>query len=234
LGNEEIRAMITAFGTGIAERVDFDDVAEDLEDQDQPSLDLETADPGLEGEDGGDDESGTATNGSAAPATTRKRARGGKVNAAFDITRLRYDRIILMADADVDGSHIRTLLLTFFFRYMKPLVEAGHIYIAKPPLYSIRKGKQLFYAYTDRERDSILKQSRGEVGRFKGLGEMNPEELWATTMQPEKRILMQVTVEDAMAADQIFSILMGDAVEPRKEFIAQNAKLIDAMVDLDI
>jgi DNA gyrase subunit B len=139
-----------------------------------------------------------------------------------------------MCDADVDGSHIRTLLLTFLFRYMRPLVESGHVYIAKPPLYSIRKGKQIHYAYDDRERDKILQQSRGEVGRFKGLGEMNPEELWSTTMEPEKRLLMQVNLEDAAAADQIFSILLGDAVEPRKEFIAQNAKLLNAVTDLDI
>ncbi|HEX8551356.1 MAG TPA: DNA topoisomerase subunit B [Abditibacteriaceae bacterium] len=229
LGNEEIRAMITAFGTGIAERTDYDDVAADIEEMEQASLDLE-ADEFDEDAEATADNNGSA-NGDGKP---RKRARGGKVNAAFDITRLRYNRIILMADADVDGSHIRTLLLTFLFRYMKPLVEAGHIYIAKPPLYSIRKGKTVQYAYSDQERDKIIKVSRGEVGRFKGLGEMNPEELWSTTMEPEKRLLMQVTSEDAAAADQIFSILMGDAVEPRKEFIAQNAKLIDAMNDLDI
>jgi DNA gyrase subunit B len=139
-----------------------------------------------------------------------------------------------MCDADVDGSHIRTLLLTFLFRYMKPLVEAGHIFIARPPLYSIRKGKQTIYAFSDRERDQILKQSRGDVGRFKGLGEMDASELWTTTMDPDKRLLMQVTAEDAAEADQIFSILMGDAVEPRKEFIEKNAKLIDAVSDLDI
>ncbi|HVF84950.1 MAG TPA: DNA topoisomerase subunit B [Abditibacteriaceae bacterium] len=231
LGNEEIRAMITAFGTGIAERVDYDDMAADIEAMEQGALDLEVDDS----EDGFDDEGeSTTANGNGTATSTRKRARGGKVNAAFDITRLRYDRIILMADADVDGSHIRTLLLTFLFRYMRPLVEAGHIYIAKPPLYSIRKGKQIQYAYSDRERDQIIKVSRGEVGRYKGLGEMNPEELWSTTMEPEKRLLMQVTMEDAAAADQIFSILMGDAVEPRKEFIEKNAKLIDALTDLDI
>ena len=229
LGNEEIRAMITAFGTGIAERVDYDDMAADIEAMEQGALELD-----VDEEDGFDDEGeSTATEGNG-KSSTRKRARGGKVNAAFDITRLRYDRIILMADADVDGSHIRTLLLTFLFRYMRPLVEAGHIYIAKPPLYSIRKGKQIQYAYSDRERDAIIKVSRGEVGRYKGLGEMNPEELWSTTMEPEKRLLMQVTMEDAAAADQIFSILMGDAVEPRKEFIEKNAKLIDALTDLDI
>ncbi|HEX8835221.1 MAG TPA: DNA topoisomerase subunit B [Abditibacteriaceae bacterium] len=225
LGNEEIRAMITAFGTGIAERTDYDDVAQQIEDMEQGNLELDPSE--MEDEDESTTENGVTSN---AP---RKRAKGGKVNAAFDITRLRYNRIILMADADVDGSHIRTLLLTFLFRYMKPLVEAGHIYIAKPPLYSIRKGKQIQYAYSDQERDKIIKISRGEVGRFKGLGEMNPEELWSTTMEPEKRLLMQVTVEDASAADQIFSILMGDAVEPRKEFIAQNAKLL-AAADMDI
>ena len=235
LGNEEIRAMITAFGTGIAERTDYDDVAADIEAMEQKALDLEN---GVEEEEEAGDEdfaadaNGDVANGDGKP---RKRsARGGKVNSDFDITRLRYNRIILMADADVDGSHIRTLLLTFLFRYMKPLVEAGHIYIAKPPLYSIRKGKTIQYAYSDQERDRIMKVSRGEVGRFKGLGEMNPEELWSTTMEPEKRLLMQVTMEDAVAADQIFSILMGDAVEPRKEFIAQNAKLLDAVNDLDI
>jgi DNA gyrase subunit B len=231
LGNEEIRAMITAFGTGIAERVDYDDMAAEIEAMEQGALDLDVDDS----EDGFDDDGeSTATNGDESSTRMRKRSRGGKVNAAFDITRLRYDRIILMADADVDGSHIRTLLLTFLFRYMRPLVEAGHIYIAKPPLYSIRKGKQIQYAYSDRERDAIIKVSRGEVGRYKGLGEMNPEELWSTTMEPEKRLLMQVTMEDAAAADQIFSILMGDAVEPRKEFIEKNAKLIDALTDLDI
>jgi DNA gyrase subunit B len=233
LGNEEIRAMITAFGTGIADRVDYDDLAEDIEAMEQGTLEMN----GDDEENGDEDDvstqngNGDHANGNGAP---RKRARGGKVNAAFDITRLRYDRIILMADADVDGSHIRTLLLTFLFRYMKPLVESGHIYIAKPPLYSIRKGKQIQYAYSDRERDNILKQSRGEVGRYKGLGEMNPDELWSTTMEPEKRMLMQVTLEDAAGADQIFSILMGDAVEPRKEFIEKNAKLLDAVTDLDI
>src|SRR5690606_8155136 len=121
-------------------------------------------------------------------APVRRRARGGKVTADFDINRLRYHRNILMCDADVDGSHIRTLLLTFLFRYMRPLVEAGHVYIAKPPLYSIRKGKQQIYAYSDQERDEILKKSRGEVGRFKGLGEMDPEELWKTTMDPSNRL----------------------------------------------
>ena len=223
LGNEEIRAMITAFGTGIAERSDYDDVAAQIEEMEQGHLDLQSED---------DDDAPPVNGANGAP--SKRNMRGGKVNAAFDLTRLRYHRIIIMCDADVDGSHIRTLLLTFFFRYMRPLVESGHIYIAKPPLYSIRKGKQIHYAYTDRERDQILKQSRGDVGRFKGLGEMNPEELWSTTMEPEKRVLIQVTVEDAADADQIFSILMGDAVEPRKEFIEKNAKLIDAVADLDI
>ncbi len=252
LGNEEIRAMITAFGTGIADRVDYDDLAADIEAMAQGALDLslDAADEfdGVDGANGdgassdgmagngmnGDGANGSSANGANGSGPAKRNARGGKVNSAFDITRLRYGRIILMADADVDGSHIRTLLLTFLFRYMRPLVESGHIYIAKPPLYSIRKGKQISYAYSDRERDKILQGSRGEVGRYKGLGEMNPEELWSTTMEPENRLLMQVTMEDAAAADQIFSILMGDAVEPRKEFIEKNAKLLDALTDLDI
>jgi len=220
LGNEEIRAMITAFGTGIAERVNYDELAEQ---EDQEELDLEDA----------EDEASEAGNGNGS-APVRKRARGGKVTADFDINRLRYHRIIIMCDADVDGSHIRTLLLTFLFRYMRPLVEAGHVYIAKPPLYSIRKGKQQIYAYSDEERDEVLKKSRGEVGRFKGLGEMDPEELWKTTMDPSNRLLMQVDLQDAAEADEIFSILMGDAVEPRKHFIEVNAKLIDAATELDI
>jgi len=237
LGNEEIRAMITAFGTGIAERIDYSDVAADIEEMEQQALAFDAANgDGAMNGDGvhtnGDGPAEAVLNGNGA--VGKRSARGGKVSSAFDITRLRYHRIIIMCDADVDGSHIRTLLLTFLFRYMRPLVESGHIYIAKPPLYSIRKGKQTLYAYNDRDRDKILQQSRGEVGRFKGLGEMNPEELWSTTMEPEQRLLMQVTLEDAAAADQIFSILMGDAVEPRKEFIAQNAKLLDAVTDLDI
>jgi DNA gyrase subunit B len=233
LSNEEIRAMITAFGTGIAERVDYDDLADQIEEMEQGSLDLEAiANEDVDAESNGD--AAHDNNGSDSAKVMMRRARGGKVGSDFDIQRLRYHRIIIMCDADVDGSHIRTLLLTFLFRYMRPLVEHGHIYIARPPLYAIRKGKQLLYAYDDRERDKILAQSRGEVGRFKGLGEMNPEELWSTTMEPEKRLLMQVTLEDAAAADQIFSILMGDAVEPRKEFIEKNAKLLNAVTDLDI
>jgi len=219
LGNEEIRAMITAFGTGIAERVNYEALAEQEE---QESLELEDEE---------NDDAEAPTNGNA---PVRKRGRGGKVTADFDINRLRYHRIILMCDADVDGSHIRTLLLTFLFRYMRPLVEAGHVYIAKPPLYSIRKGKQQIYAYSDEERDAVLKKSRGEVGRFKGLGEMDPEELWKTTMDPSNRLLMQVNLEDAAEADEIFSILMGDAVEPRKHFIEVNAKSLDIATELDI
>ena len=224
LGNEEIRAMITAFGTGIADRIDYSDIADQVE---QEALDFNEDGDVVEVE--AIHEEGS--NGMSEFSGPRKRAKGGKVNAAFDLTRLRYDRIIIMCDADVDGSHIRTLLLTFFFRYMKPLVESGHIYIARPPLYSIRRGKKLEYAYSDGERDKMLKVGRADVGRYKGLGEMNPEELWSTTMLPQNRLLMQVTLEDAAEADTIFSILMGDAVEPRKEFIEQNAQLV---ADLDV
>jgi len=192
LTNEEIRAMITAIGTGIADRH-------------------------------GGDEDNSKENGE----------ENGKSESKFDISRLRYDRLILMCDADVDGSHIRTLLLTFFFRYMRPLIETGHVYIAKPPLFSIQQGKQTLYAYDEKERDALLKEvgRRAHVTRFKGLGEMNPEQLRETTMDPEKRSLMKVSLDDVIEADRIFSILMGDAVEPRKDFITSHAKEV---TELDI
>ncbi len=144
----------------------------------------------------------------------------------FDIKKLRYHKIVIMTDADVDGAHIRTLLLTLFFRYLRQLVDGGHIFIAQPPLYKVKKAKQEVYAYSDQEKDSYLSQW-GEgttTQRYKGLGEMNPEQLWSTTMDPANRILLQVTVEDAMKADEMFTILMGDAVEPRKAFIEAHAK----------
>jgi len=166
LKNEEIRTMITAIGTGIAEE--------------------------------------------------------------FDIRKLRYDKVIIMTDADVDGSHIRTLLLTFFFRYMKPLVENGHIYAALPPLYKIKKGKEQYYAYTDQELEKILKSTgNAEIQRYKGLGEMNPEQLWETTMNPETRIVKKIISEDFVEADETFTILMGAKVEPRKMFIYEHAAEVE-------
>lgn len=168
LGNEEIRTMITAFGSGI-------------------------------GED-------------------------------FDVNKARYGKIVIMTDADVDGAHIRTLLLTFFYRYMTDLVKAGKVYIAQPPLYSVKKGKQQWYAYSDNELNMLLTRTGRDNGvyiqRYKGLGEMNAEQLWETTMNPEERIIMQVRIEDAIQADTIFSILMGDKVEPRRKFIEENAALV--------
>ncbi|MCD7854826.1 MAG: DNA topoisomerase (ATP-hydrolyzing) subunit B [Clostridiales bacterium] len=173
LGNEEIKSMITAFGTGIHDE--------------------------------------------------------------FDITKLRYHKIIIMTDADVDGAHITTLLLTFIFRFMKPLIEDGYVYLAKPPLYKIEKGNKKMYAYSDEERDDILRNmdTKGmkPIQRYKGLGEMDPEQLWETTMDPEKRTLIRVNMDDARKADEIFSTLMGDNVEPRKEFIRHNAKFV---TNLDI
>jgi DNA gyrase subunit B len=182
---------------------------------------------------------------------------GAGVGEDFDPAKIRYYKIILMCDADVDGSHIRTLLLTLFFRHMKPLIELGHIYIAQPPLYKVKKGKQEHYAYDEEERDEIIKRLKSEkrpakelkvqqeeevaaaaeegvgvssdgfvISRFKGLGEMNPEQLWSTTMNPETRTLLQVTIENAADADRTFSILMGDEVEPRREFIEKNAKYV--------
>ncbi|MFA6468726.1 MAG: DNA topoisomerase (ATP-hydrolyzing) subunit B [Bacteroidota bacterium] len=176
---------------------------------------------------------------------------GAGVGEDFNADKLRYNKIILMCDADVDGSHIRTLLLTLFFRYMKPLIELGHVYIAQPPLYKLKKGKKEMYAFDDEERDEILKRLKGEkaekkteeevesapeegatikggivISRFKGLGEMNPEQLWSTTMNPETRTILQVGIENAADADRTFSILMGDEVEPRRQFIEKNAKYV--------
>ena len=167
LANEEIRAMITALGTGISEE--------------------------------------------------------------FDISKARYHKVILMSDADIDGAHIRTLLLTFFYRYMKPLVEAGYVYIAQPPLYRVKKGRSENYVYSDAELEKLLnKIGRQGIGiqRYKGLGEMNAAQLWETTMDPETRTVLQVTLKDAMEADSVFSMLMGDKVEPRRDFIVENAHLV--------
>ena len=173
LGNDEIKAMVTAFGCGIGEE--------------------------------------------------------------FDISKLRYDRIVCMTDADVDGSHIRILMLTFFYRYMRPLIEQGHVYAAQPPLYKVTYQKQERYCYSDAELEKVMNEigrdKKPEVQRYKGLGEMNAEQLWETTMNPETRTMLRVTVEDAIAADEIMSLLMGEKVEPRREFIEQNSKLV---LDLDI
>ncbi len=161
-------------------------------------------------------------------------ALGCGIGEDFNIEKLRYGKIIIMADADVDGSHIRVLLLTFFFRHMRPLIENGNIYLAQPPLYKVHKGKQLRYAFSDEERDAYIEELGGkgvESERYKGLGEMDPEQLWETTMNPETRTLLKVTVEDAIACDEIFSVLMGDMVEPRREFIAKNARFVE---NLDI
>ncbi|NCC78576.1 MAG: DNA topoisomerase (ATP-hydrolyzing) subunit B [Clostridia bacterium] len=161
---------------------------------------------------------------------------GAGIGKDFDTSKLRYSRIIIMTDADVDGAHIRTLLLTFFYRYMRELIENGHVYIAQPPLYKVSKGKTHEYAYSDKEMEEIVARLGGKdssiaLQRYKGLGEMNAEQLWETTMDPENRILLRADVEDAKAADEIFTILMGDKVEPRRAFIEKNAKLVD---NLDI
>ena len=157
-------------------------------------------------------------------------ALGAGIGEEFDSEKLRYDKIIIMADADVDGSHIRTLLLTFFFRYMRPLVEQGYVYAAVPPLYKLTRGKTTRIAFDDAERERIAVELRGDnpnakvdISRFKGLGEMDPHELWETTMDPTTRTLKQITLEDAILADETFTVLMGEKVEPRKEFIEQNA-----------
>ncbi len=159
-------------------------------------------------------------------------ALGAGISDDFDVTKLRYHKVVIMADADVDGAHIRTLLLTFFFRYMRPLIDGGYVYIAQPPLYKLSKGKRHEYAYSDEERDRIMVEMPGaDIQRYKGLGEMDPEQLWETTMNPENRIMLRVTLEDAIQADETFSILMGDQVEPRRDFIQKNAKYVQ---NLDI
>ena len=155
-----------------------------------------------------------------------------------NIDKLRYKKVIIMTDADVDGSHIRTLLLTFFFRFMRPLIDGGYVYSAIPPLYKLNRGKTARVAFSDEERDKISAEMRGDnpnakidINRFKGLGEMDPHELWETTMNPETRTLKQITLEDAVHADEVFTVLMGEKVEPRKAFIEQNAKYA---VNIDI
>ena len=162
-------------------------------------------------------------------------ALGTGIGDEFDITKLRYNKIVIMADADVDGAHIRTLLLTFFFRYMRPLIEQGHVYLAQPPLFKVSKGKKIRYAFSDEERDEFMAEFGGsgscDIQRYKGLGEMDAEQLWETTMDPDFRTMLRVNVEDAMLADETFSILMGDKVEPRREFIETNAKYVQ---NLDI
>lgn len=164
-------------------------------------------------------------------------ALGTSIGEDFDLSKLRYGKVIIMADADVDGSHIRTLLLTFFFRFMRPLIEDGHIYLAQPPLFKVARGKQVRYAFSDAERDQYISELSGEnnlkvnVQRYKGLGEMDPEQLWETTMDPERRTMIKVIMEDAVKADEIFTILMGDKVAPRKEFIEKNAEYVK---DLDV
>ncbi|MFO7608144.1 MAG: toprim domain-containing protein, partial [Candidatus Krumholzibacteriia bacterium] len=155
----------------------------------------------------------------------------------FDLTKLRYHRIIIMTDADVDGSHIRTLILTLFFRHFREIIEGGHMFIAEPPLYRVKKGKIEVYAYSDAQKDKLVNEMGGQKGvyvqRYKGLGEMNPEQLWETTMNPDTRTMTRVTVEDAAEADHIFTILMGDDVEPRRRFIEENAALVN-VDNLDI
>ena len=165
-------------------------------------------------------------------------ALGAGIGDEFNIEKLRYHKIIIMADADVDGSHIRTLLLTFFFRYMRPLIDNGYVYSAVPPLYKLTRGKTVKVAYSDEERDRISAELRGDnanakvdISRFKGLGEMDPHELWETTMDPEKRSLRRITLDDALRADEVFTILMGEEVEPRRAWIESNAKYV---VNLDI
>ncbi len=157
---------------------------------------------------------------------------GCNVGEEFDLDKLRYHKIIIMTDADVDGAHIRTLLLTFFFRYMTPLIEGGYVYAAQPPLFKVRQGKKTWYTYSDAEQDKLLSQlktkggAKPEIQRYKGLGEMDYNQLWETTMDYDRRTLIRITMKDAQAADEIFTTLMGDKVPPRKQFIEENARYV--------
>ena len=166
---------------------------------------------------------------------TMIQAFGTGIGSEFDINNLRYHKVVIMTDADVDGSHIRILLLTFFFRYMKPLIENGNVYIAQPPLYKVETGKKIYYAYSEEEMDALRKELQGQkitsLQRYKGLGEMDAEQLWETTMDPARRVMLKVNLEDAMEADRVFDMLMGEKVEPRKQFISANAKFVE---NLDI
>ncbi|RLF70063.1 MAG: DNA topoisomerase IV subunit B, partial [Thermoplasmata archaeon] len=161
-------------------------------------------------------------------------ALGCGIGDELDLDKLRYHKIIIMTDADVDGAHIRTLLLTFFYRYLRDIITAGYLYIAQPPLYRIRVGRETFYVYSEEEKEELLQRYPGkkvEIQRFKGLGEMNPQQLWETTMDPRRRKLYRVTIEDAIMADELFTLLMGDAVEPRREFIQKHAREV---AELDV
>ena len=154
-------------------------------------------------------------------------ALGCGIGEEFDLSKLRYHKVFIMADADVDGSHICTLLLTFFFRFMRPLLDSGHVYVAQPPLYKLAKGKDVRYAFTEEQMAELSKEmNEPKISRYKGLGEMNAEQLWETTMNPANRMIVQISVDDAQRADETFTILMGDKVEPRREFIEQNAKYV--------
>jgi DNA gyrase subunit B len=156
-------------------------------------------------------------------------ALGCGVGQDFNIANARYHKVVIMTDADVDGAHIRTLLLTLFFRYMRPLIETGYVYVAQPPLYKVYRGSKEIYVYTEKERDIAMQElgKGAQIQRYKGLGEMNPNQLWETTMDPSRRVMKLVSIEDAVRADELFTILMGDEVQPRREFIITHAKEVE-------
>jgi DNA gyrase subunit B len=230
LNHEHIRTIITALGTGIADPAHWEEIHEQILEKQQERRDKAAAEAAaiVDAALPGTEEFAEPDEDELEKPEKKSRSNGSANN--FDLDKLRYAKIIIMADADVDGSHIRTLLLTFFLRYLRPLMELGHIYIAQPPLFGVKYGNSIQYVNSEAERDEKLSELSGKRGvtvqRYKGLGEMNAEQLEQTTMNPATRSMLQIQVEDAVGADHIVSVLMGDAVEPRKKFIVEHARRV--------
>jgi DNA gyrase subunit B len=230
LNHEHIRTIITALGTGIADPSHWEEIHAQIRAAEEARRERAAAEAAaiVHGDEAPEPAEEAATNGNGS--AKAKKGSGGEGTFNFDLQKLRYAKVVIMADADVDGSHIRTLLLTFFMRYLRPLMELGNIYIAQPPLFGVKYGQKITYAHSEPDRDRLLEELKGRRGvvvqRYKGLGEMNADQLAETTMSPETRSILQVTMEDSVRADHMVSILMGDAVEPRKNYIVEHARRV--------